>query len=104
MNPKTDVSKGGIREFSEGDTSVWGTREGLSEEVAPEPRPEGWECASVQRTLPGSLQVVIRQVLCRPSARENRWYFQSTYKSPEWLELGVRKLCGLKRDRKVGKS
>lgn len=30
--------------------------------------------------------------------------FSKHIKSPEWLELGVRKLCGLKRDREAGKG
>lgn len=88
----------------EEDTSGWGTRERLSEEMAPKPRPEGWACASVQRTLPGSLQVVIKRALYRPRAREKRWYFQSTYKNPAWLELGVRKLYGLKKRQRGGKG
>lgn len=44
-----------MREFLEEVTSLWGIREGLSEEVAPELRPERWTCASVQRTMPWSL-------------------------------------------------
>lgn len=56
MNTKTDINQvASENDFWEEDTSGWGTREGLSEEMAPEPKLKGWECASVQRTLPGSL-------------------------------------------------